>query len=107
MGRPTGLGVSPHHLRRDHLLSHDRVQLVCDGLDTLATVTLNGSVIGVAENMFRPYRWDVRDVLRPGENELLIAFASPVVYAAAQNNVRPMPDVNNPLPGAPYMRKAP
>jgi beta-mannosidase len=90
-----------------HLLSHDCVQLVCDGLDTLATVTLNGSVIGVAENMFRPYRWDVRDALRPGENDLLIAFASPVVYAAAQNNVRPMLDVNNPLPGAPYMRKAP
>ena len=91
----------------DHLLSHDRVQLVCDGLDTLATVSLNGNVIGVANNMFRPYRWDVRDVLHPGENEILITFASSVVYAAAQNKIRPMPDVNNPLPGAPHIRKAP
>jgi beta-mannosidase len=91
----------------DHLLSHDRVQLVCDGLDTLATVSLNGSVVGVAENMFRPYRWDVRDVLRTGENEILIAFASSVGYAAARNNIRPLPDVNNPLPGGPYLRKAP
>jgi beta-mannosidase len=91
----------------DDLLSRDRVQLVCDGLDTLASVSLNGNVIGVAENMFRPYRWDVRDALRAGENELLITFASPVVYAAAQNKIRPMPDVNNPLPGGPYLRKAP
>ena len=90
-----------------HLLSHDRVQLVCDGLDTLATVSVNGSVVGVAENMFRPYRWDVRDALRTGENEILIAFASSVAYAAARNNIRPLPDVNNPLPGAPHIRKAP
>ncbi|MEP6774392.1 MAG: glycoside hydrolase family 2 protein [Chloroflexota bacterium] len=91
----------------EHLLSHDRVQLVCDGLDTLATVILNGRHIGVAENMFRPYRWDVRDALRAGENEILVAFASPVAYAAARNNIRPMPDVNNPIPGAPYLREAP
>jgi beta-mannosidase len=89
------------------LLAMNHVQLVCDGLDTLATVLLNGRVVGTAENMFRPYCWDVRDLLHEGVNELVILFASPVHYAAERNKIRPMPDVNNPLPGAPYIRKAP
>ena len=90
-----------------HLSARERVFLVCDGLDTLAEVQLNGQAIGKAENMFRQYRWDVRDALREGENELRILFRSPVRYAREQNRVRPVPDVNNPIPGGPYLRKAP
>jgi beta-mannosidase len=91
----------------DPLLAHDRVHLVCDGLDTLASVTLNGTPVGLAQNMFLPYRWNVRHLLHPGTNELYITFDSPVAYAAERNRLRPMPDVNNPLPGAPHLRKAP
>ncbi|MBF6613301.1 MAG: glycoside hydrolase family 2 protein [Chloroflexi bacterium] len=89
------------------LLAMPLVFLVCDGLDTLAEVLLNGRRLGRAENMFREYRWDIRRALRPGENELRILFRSPTQYAAEHNKVRSMPDVNNPLPGAPYLRKAP
>lgn len=91
----------------EDLLAHDRVYLVCEGLDTLAEVRLNGQTIGRSDNMFTTCRWDVREALHPGDNELLVLFDSPVKYAHKRNSVRPMPDVNNPLPGSPYLRKAP
>ena len=91
----------------NRLLSQDRILLVCDGLDTLAEVWVNGQIVGEAENMFRPYSWDVRGVLRVGENDLRVLFRSPVRYAAERHAERPMPEVNNPLPGGPYLRKAP
>lgn len=89
------------------LLAAPQIFLVCDGLDTLAEVELNGQRLGGVENMFRQYRWDVRDLLRSGKNELHILFLSPVAYAAKCQRQRPMRDVNDPLPGAPYLRKAP
>jgi beta-mannosidase len=56
--------------------SGDRSDLVFKGLDTYATVTLNGSKILEADNMFLEYRVDVTDKLKPGDNELEIVFAS-------------------------------
>ncbi|MCA9976420.1 MAG: glycoside hydrolase family 2 protein, partial [Anaerolineales bacterium] len=54
------------------VLQQLRVWLVCDGLDTLAAVTLNGRFLGQTNNMFRQYRWDVTGQLQIGENELLV-----------------------------------
>jgi beta-mannosidase len=59
----------------------DRVQLVFDGLDTVATVLLNGEVLARTANMHRTYRFDVRDRLREGTNLLAVTFASAVRYA--------------------------
>src|SRR4051812_45958402 len=39
--------------------SHDRIDLVCEGLDTVARVELNGRVIGATANMHRRYRFDI------------------------------------------------
>ncbi len=91
----------------DGLLSKEKVFLVCDGLDTLATVSLNGRELGSAANMFRQYHWDVKSLLKAGENDLHIAFDSPVRFAAAQQAIRPMPGVSQALPGGPHLRKAP
>ena len=57
--------------------------------------------------MFRQYRWDVKPLLKAGENDLHIAFDSPVRFAAAQQAIRPMPGVSQAIPGGPYLRKAP
>ena len=84
-----------------------QVFLVCDGLDTLAEVRLNGQLLGQTDNMFRQYRWDVRSKLQAGDNGLRIVFRSPARYAAARQQDRPFPEVNAPLPGAPYLRKVP
>ncbi|MFP4222622.1 MAG: glycosyl hydrolase 2 galactose-binding domain-containing protein [Phycisphaeraceae bacterium] len=62
-------------------LNEDRVELVCDGLDTIATVRLNGETVGTAEDMHLAYRFDVKSVLREGENELAITFHPAVPYA--------------------------
>ncbi|KEY68408.1 hypothetical protein S7711_01184 [Stachybotrys chartarum IBT 7711] len=51
--------------------------LAFDGLDTFATVVLNGKTILETENMFIPERVDVTDVLRKdADNELVITFDS-------------------------------
>ncbi|WP_406077101.1 glycoside hydrolase family 2 protein [Micromonospora sp. NBC_00858] len=63
---------------------HDRVDLVCAGLDTVATVTVNGVEVGRTENMHRGYRFDVRALLRDGDNDLVVAFDSAYRYAEAQ-----------------------
>ena len=57
-------------------LAEENVELVCDGLDTLATVYLNDRVLARTDNMFIGWRWDVKPRLRPGRNELRIHFAS-------------------------------
>lgn len=53
-----------------------RTDLVFKGLDTYATVTLNGTQILEADNMFLEYRLDVTDKLKAGDNKLEIVFAS-------------------------------
>ncbi|MBB5139581.1 beta-mannosidase [Thermocatellispora tengchongensis] len=60
---------------------HDRADLVFHGLDTVATVILNGAEIGTTANMHRTYRFPVRELLRPGRNTLAVHFASPYAYA--------------------------
>ncbi|MGN7703859.1 glycosyl hydrolase 2 galactose-binding domain-containing protein [Cellulosimicrobium sp. 22601] len=59
----------------------DRHDLAFDGLDTVATVSLNGTRVLSARNQFRTFRVAVADLLREGENELVVRFASPVRYA--------------------------
>jgi beta-mannosidase len=55
-----------------------RHDLVAYGLDTVATIELNGILIADTENQHRSYRFDVRHALRAGRNELTVTFAAPV-----------------------------
>ncbi|KAF8974313.1 beta-mannosidase [Flammula alnicola] len=52
------------------------VDLVFEGLDTFASVKLNGEVILKAENQFIAHRVAVKSKLKVGVNELLIHFES-------------------------------
>ncbi len=67
-----------------HADGHDRTDLVCEGLDTVATVELNGVRVASTANQHRSYRFPVRELLREGENTLRVRFASPVAYAEAR-----------------------
>jgi beta-mannosidase len=51
------------------------------GLDTVATVELNGVRILDSENQHRSYRVDITNVLVPGANRLEVRFAAPVPEA--------------------------
>ncbi len=55
-----------------------RHELVADGLDTVATVRLNGTELGRTANQHRAHRFDVTDLLRDGDNEVVIDFEAPV-----------------------------
>ena len=90
------------------LLKEDHVFLVCDGLDTLGQVSLNGHLLGEFKNMFVQYRWDVKDLLSLAKNEIVFDFDSPVKYAEeheAQYALGGAQPKN--LLGGPYVRKAP
>lgn len=60
--------------------------LVFDGVDTVASISLNGIVLGKTDNMFRRYDFSVRDLLSDGENVLEVHFLSPVLYASERRN---------------------
>ncbi|KAF9534884.1 beta-mannosidase [Crepidotus variabilis] len=57
-------------------LSAPNVDLVFDGLDTFATISLNGEEILHTDNQFIVYRVPVKPNLRAGDNELRLHFAS-------------------------------
>jgi len=61
-----------------------RQELVFDGLDTIATIYLNGKKVGRSVNMFRQVVCDVAGALVPGNNEVRIYFESPTAYAARE-----------------------
>ncbi|AYY12946.1 glycoside hydrolase family 2 protein [Actinobacteria bacterium YIM 96077] len=63
-----------------------RTDLVFGGLDTFATIVLNGQQLGTTENMHRTYRLDVTDLLRTTGNELVVTFAAPATSAAARRD---------------------
>ncbi len=74
----------------------DRHDLVAEGLDTVATIELNGAVVGRTENQHRSYRFDVRPHLIDGENSLVITFASPIAEAEARSAAHgPRPHTNH------------
>ena len=58
--------------------------LTFEGLDTYADIYLNGSLLLKADNMFVGHKLAVKDVLREGENRLMIRFRSPVEETAPQ-----------------------
>jgi len=73
------------------LLAEREAVLVCGGLDTVARVSVNGTEVGRADNMFRRYVFDVKSALREGENEVAVRFSSPVDYTKDKAESHPYP----------------
>ncbi|MDX3660034.1 glycoside hydrolase family 2 protein [Streptomyces sp. ID05-26A] len=59
----------------------ERVELVFDGIDTVATIELNGDLLGHTVNMHRAYRFDVGRSLRDGGNDLTVTLRSALAHA--------------------------
>jgi beta-mannosidase len=100
----TTFDAKPDLLRRKH------IELVFEGLDTYATVSLNGVPLLEADNMFRTWRVDCKRALSAGANELRVIFRSPI------NEILPrMKTLGYELPAvndqgektSPHTRKAP
>jgi len=80
--------------------------LCLDGLDTVATVWLNGAELLRSDNMFVPRRAPVAGLLRPGENTLAIGFASALRHGKALEAAHGARAVWNGEPSRVYVRKA-
>lgn len=87
-------------------LAHAHVELVCEGLDTLAHVSLNGREIAFADNMHITWVWDVKEQLHAGENTLEIRFDSPILYCAKKAEEAPGLESSDATPGFRHLRKA-
>lgn len=87
-------------------LAHAHVELVCEGLDTLAHVSLNGREIAFADNMHITWVWDVKEQLHAGENALEIRFDSPILYCAKKAEEAPGWESSDATPGFRHLRKA-
>ncbi len=93
----------------DTLLACDAIALHCDGLDTLATVELNGIELGCTDNMYRTWTFNVRHALRVGENTLTVTFAPAKPYCETRQAAHPVPGWHgtNEVQGRCYLRKEP
>jgi len=88
------------------LLGCDAVLLRCEGLDTIATVLVNGSVAGLADNMHRIWEFDIAPLLRPGENTIAVHFASPTKYIKEAYARSVADGSSDAMVGFPHIRKA-
>ncbi len=89
-------------------LGRSRVLLRCEGLDTLATIRLNGRIVGQTENMFRLYEFDVTNLIKMRQNVIEIRFDSAVAYCDKRQAERPLPywGQNEKAAAAAWMRKS-
>ncbi len=58
------------------LMAQNTLTLVCEGLDTLAQILINGKALADTDNMHRTYRFSIKEYLHLGCNEICIVFHS-------------------------------
>lgn len=72
----------------DHQIARSQsVKLVLHGVDTIASVIVNGQEIGTTDNMFVRYKFDIKPHLKLAglPNSLVIKFESPIKYGARKS----------------------
>ncbi|GAB1609427.1 beta-mannosidase-like [Argonauta hians] len=67
-------------------LQSKKIILVCEGIDTVAQVYINGQHVTKTSNMFVRYVIDVKKYVSAGTNSITVAFTSPVTAAQEANN---------------------
>ncbi|MBQ9358169.1 MAG: glycoside hydrolase family 2 protein [Abditibacteriota bacterium] len=93
------------HFALDKLPEGKALLLECDGLDTLCEIFINDRPVAATKNMFRRYAFDVTDVLKEGDNEIRIAFASPGKYFAERAGKNNGHTAGDSIPGSEQLRK--
>ena len=93
----------------DGFLNMKKVLLRCEGLDTLATIKINGRVLGKTDNMFRTWEFDVKEFLKPGKNFINVFFESTIPYINKKIKQRFLPSWSGKreIEGRAYLRKEP
>jgi len=92
------------------LLQAENLELVFEGLDTYATVWLNGNEILKADNMYRSWRVPAKGLFTSEKQHLRIFFNSPineVLPQLARLSYRYHAVQDNAIEASPFTRKAP
>ena len=72
---------------KDSDIDFDAIELICEGLDTIADVYINDTHVLHAGNMHREWRKDIKSVIFAGQNSIRVEFSSPTDYIEnAYNN---------------------
>lgn len=87
------------------VVRHDQVILLCEGLDTLSEVYINGENVLNSHNMHRTYEVDIKDVLSAGENEIHVILRSPVQYCLEKDKEEYLCSCADAVPGISHLRK--
>lgn len=90
----------------EEMQDSDRLLLDFKGIDTVAEVVLNGTVLGNTANMHREYVYDVTDIVMPVGNVLKVNIFSPLRYIREKNEKEPLWGVASTVAGFPHIRKA-
>lgn len=88
------------------LLQSDLVVLCCQGLDTLADISINNQPVATTDNMHRQYEFDIKHLLTEGNNSIDIGFKSPTKFIADKHGTRPLWNADVALAGMAHIRKA-
>ncbi|MCW3995047.1 MAG: glycoside hydrolase family 2 protein [Candidatus Bathyarchaeota archaeon] len=65
------------------LVCKDAIELVFESLDTVATIWVNDVKVGEANNMFTPWRFNIKNVAKVGKNLVVIRF-KPIAKVAGE-----------------------
>lgn len=90
----------------DSVLAHDQIVLLCEGLDTLCDLYLNGKKLIQTDNMHRAYEIDVGKLLVHGMNSIRAVFHSPVQYVLEKQKELPLINSGDAIHGISHLRKA-
>ncbi|MBQ8726084.1 MAG: glycoside hydrolase family 2 protein [Clostridia bacterium] len=58
----------------DYVKTSNKILLVCEGLDSLCDLYVNGNFVAHTDNMHREYTFDVTDYLKDGANQIKAVF---------------------------------
>lgn len=87
------------------LHGHSHLELVAEGLDTLAVLKVNGIEIGRAHNMFAGNRLDIGHAINSGKNHLEIQFLSPMAFIRKMKQPDHPREWCDPVGGSSLLRK--
>lgn len=89
----------------EEILAQEHQAIVFDGIDTLAEVSLNGTVLGRADNFFRRWEWDVTGLLQESGNVLRVDLDSPLCYIREKDAEQHFGGSRHAMKGFPQIRK--
>jgi len=88
------------------MLKMNKILLRCEGLDTLAEITVNRIPAGSTNNMHRTWEFDITNIVKNEKNELKIIFRSPVKFVGEAHKRIEVGGSSHCLDGFPQLRKA-